>query len=43
VTDDESRYYGERLQKKTLLPGVGARLGRVTLEKWIQSKAPVRV
>jgi len=43
VTDDESRYYGERLQKKTLLPGSAARLGRVTLEKWIQPKATAGV
>jgi uncharacterized protein YbjT (DUF2867 family) len=41
VTDDESRYYGERLQKKTLLPGAGARLGWVTFERWIQPKAAV--
>ena len=41
VTDEESRYYGERLQKKTLLPGTGARLGKVKLEKWIQPNAAV--
>jgi len=41
VTDDEARYFGERLQKKTLLPGPGARLGRFTLEKWMLPKTAV--
>ena len=43
VTDDESRYYGERLQKKTLVPAAGARRGAVPLEEWIARSGVVKV
>jgi uncharacterized protein YbjT (DUF2867 family) len=37
VTDDDSRYFGERLKRGTLLPGDGARLGSVRLSEWMSS------
>jgi uncharacterized protein YbjT (DUF2867 family) len=43
VTDDESRYYGERLQRSTLLPGPEARLGKERLAKWIERKTAITV
>jgi uncharacterized protein YbjT (DUF2867 family) len=43
ITDEESRYYGERLKQGTLLPGDGARLGKERLSKWLQRKTAVTV
>jgi hypothetical protein len=42
VTDDESRYYGERLQKKTLLPSPGARVGNIKLKEWVERSSEVK-
>ncbi|QDT54379.1 NmrA-like family protein [Caulifigura coniformis] len=43
VTDDESRYFGERLQQKSLLPEANARLGKITFKKWVEQNAAVGV
>ena len=41
VTDPDARYFGGRIDDRSLVPGGHARLGRIRLEDWIeQSKAP---
>jgi uncharacterized protein YbjT (DUF2867 family) len=34
ITDPEARYFGARLNERTLVPGDGARLGEIRLEEW---------
>jgi uncharacterized protein YbjT (DUF2867 family) len=35
VADPEARYFGARLQERTLVPGDGARLAPTTFEEWL--------
>jgi uncharacterized protein YbjT (DUF2867 family) len=34
ITDPEARYFGARLNERTLVPGDGARLGEIRLDEW---------
>ena len=42
VGDSEARYFGGRVEERSLVPLADARLGRVGLEEWLHS-SPVRV
>jgi uncharacterized protein YbjT (DUF2867 family) len=35
VTDDDALYFGTRLDDTSLMPGPGARLGKISLESWL--------
>jgi len=35
VTDEQARYSGVRLSKRTLLPGPDAQLGEITFDEWL--------
>jgi uncharacterized protein YbjT (DUF2867 family) len=35
VTDREARYYGGRVEEKSLVPLGDARIGRISLEQWL--------
>jgi uncharacterized protein YbjT (DUF2867 family) len=39
VTDPEGRYFGARLDERTLVPGEGARLGKIRFEDWLRTWA----
>ena len=39
VTDDDALYFGARLDDASLTPGVGARIGTVSLESWLANNA----
>jgi hypothetical protein len=36
VKDTEARYFGGRLEEKSLVPCGEARLGRLNLEEWLR-------
>jgi uncharacterized protein YbjT (DUF2867 family) len=42
VTDNEARYFGARLDERTLIPGREARIGKITLEQWLAAEAAAR-
>jgi len=35
VTDRDARYYGGRVEEKSLVPLGPARLGRISLDQWL--------
>ena len=35
VTDEQATYSGVRLSERTLVPGPGAELGRITFDEWL--------
>jgi hypothetical protein len=35
VTDREARYYGGRVEEKSLVPLGDARIGRLSLDQWL--------
>jgi uncharacterized protein YbjT (DUF2867 family) len=39
VRDPEARYYGSRVEERSLVPLGEARLGRISLDEWIRSQA----
>ena len=38
VTDPDARYFGARLQERTLVPDDGARLAEISLAEWLASR-----
>jgi uncharacterized protein YbjT (DUF2867 family) len=42
VADPEARYFGSRLQERTLVPGDAARLGAIRLGDWLSQQPPRR-
>jgi uncharacterized protein YbjT (DUF2867 family) len=42
VTDADAPYFGARLDERSLTPGEGARLGKITLEDWLAAGAAAR-
>ncbi|GAA0221049.1 SDR family oxidoreductase [Castellaniella daejeonensis] len=39
VRDDEARYFGDRIDDASLMPGAQARLGTLSLEAWLAAQA----
>ncbi|GAB3247311.1 SDR family oxidoreductase [Chitinimonas naiadis] len=42
VRDDEARYFGSRLNDQTLTAGPGARIGRISLQDWLEQQGAAR-
>lgn len=42
ILDDEARYFGDRIDDTTLMPGAQARLGSITLNTWLAHQPPVQ-
>ena len=38
VTDEQARYYGVRLDERTLVPGPDGQLGEITFESWLAQR-----
>src|SRR5262250_2011245 len=43
VSDSEARYWGGRVEERSLVPLGEARLGRIGLDEWIRRRSPARV
>jgi uncharacterized protein YbjT (DUF2867 family) len=42
VTDPEARYFGGRVEERSLVPLGEARLGRIGFDEWLRHRAPAR-
>jgi uncharacterized protein YbjT (DUF2867 family) len=42
VSDPEARYYGGRVEERSLVPLGEARLGRIGLDEWLRRRSPAR-
>jgi hypothetical protein len=40
VSDPEARYYGSRVEERSLVPLGEARLGRIGLDEWVRRSPP---
>jgi hypothetical protein len=40
VTDPEARYFGARVEERSLVPLGDARLGRIGLDEWLRRSQP---